>query len=50
MTLPDQAAVDAQVAQFESELAQAKTPRDAQSVRDRYLGRKNSRRRVAGCR
>ncbi|HEY2906051.1 MAG TPA: phenylalanine--tRNA ligase subunit alpha [Vicinamibacterales bacterium] len=42
MMLPDQAAVDAHVAQFDSELAQAKTPRDAQTVRDRYLGRKNS--------
>jgi phenylalanyl-tRNA synthetase alpha chain len=42
MTLPDQAAVDAQVAQFESELAQATSSRDAQAVRDRYLGRKNS--------
>jgi hypothetical protein len=42
MTLPDQAAVDAQVAQFESELAQATSSHDAQAVRDRYLGRKNS--------
>src|SRR6266540_3681694 len=30
------------VAQFERELAAAKSTRDAQSVRDRYLGRKNS--------
>lgn len=42
MSLPDQAAVAAQIAAFESELALAKTPRDAQSVRDRFLGRKNS--------
>jgi len=42
MMPPDQADVDAQVAQFEAELAQAKSPRDAQMVRDRYLGRKNS--------
>src|SRR5437660_6538561 len=42
MTLPDQTAVEAQVAQFESELAAVKSPREAQSIRDRYLGRKNS--------
>src|SRR2546426_1791544 len=42
MTLPDQSAVAAHLAAFESELAQAKSARDAQSVRDRYLGRKNS--------
>lgn len=42
MSLPDQAAVAAQVAAFEAELGQARTPRDAQAVRDRYLGRKNS--------
>ncbi len=42
MPLPDQAAVQAQIAAFESELAGAKTPRDAQSVRDRFLGRRQS--------
>ena len=35
-------AVDAHVAAFEADLAQATSARDAQSVRDRYLGRKNS--------
>jgi phenylalanyl-tRNA synthetase alpha chain len=40
--LPDQASVAAQVASFEADLARATTARDAQSVRDRYLGRKNS--------
>jgi phenylalanyl-tRNA synthetase alpha chain len=40
--LPDQAAVDAHVATFERELAAAASARDAQSLRDRYLGRKNS--------
>jgi len=34
--------VAAQLAAFEAELAAAKSPRDAQSVRDRFLGRKNS--------
>jgi phenylalanyl-tRNA synthetase alpha chain len=38
----DQAEVDRQIAAFEAELAQAKSPRDAQGVRDRFLGRKNS--------
>lgn len=42
MTLPDQAAVDAQVRAFEAELAGARSARDAQAIRDRYLGRKNS--------
>src|SRR5262245_43983956 len=42
LSLPDDSAVAAQIAAFESELAQAKSARDAQSVRDRYLGRKNS--------
>jgi phenylalanyl-tRNA synthetase alpha chain len=40
--LPDQAAVDALVATFARDLAAAKSARDAQSLRDRYLGRKNS--------
>jgi phenylalanyl-tRNA synthetase alpha chain len=39
--IPDEGAVQAQIAAFESELAQAKSARDAQSVRDRFLGRKN---------
>jgi phenylalanyl-tRNA synthetase alpha chain len=42
MSLPDQAAVDAHIAQFERELAAAASAREAQSLRDRYLGRKNS--------
>ena len=42
MSLPDQATVTAQIAAFEAELGQARTSRDAQAVRDRFLGRKNS--------
>src|SRR5687768_17582024 len=42
MTLPDAASVQTEVTRFESELAQAKSARDAQAVRDRFLGRKNS--------
>src|SRR5262245_23911086 len=42
MSLPDQQSVQAQVAAFEAELAAAKSAREAQAVRDRYLGRKNS--------
>ncbi|MGB7219978.1 MAG: phenylalanine--tRNA ligase subunit alpha [Vicinamibacterales bacterium] len=42
MTLPDAAAVEREIAAFEAELAQSKSSRDAQAVRDRYLGRKNS--------
>jgi phenylalanyl-tRNA synthetase alpha chain len=42
MSLPDSTAVVAQLAAFEQELAAARTPRDAQAVRDRFLGRKNS--------
>jgi phenylalanyl-tRNA synthetase alpha chain len=42
MSLPDESAVRAQLAQFEADLAAAPTPRDAQSIRDKYLGRKNS--------
>jgi phenylalanyl-tRNA synthetase alpha chain len=41
-TLPSTDSVQAQIAAFEADLAAAKSPRDAQSVRDRYLGRKNS--------
>ncbi len=40
--LPDQAAVDAQIAAFEAALGAARSAREAQSVRDKYLGRKNS--------
>jgi phenylalanyl-tRNA synthetase alpha chain len=42
MSLPDQAAVDAQVSAFADDLAHATSSRDAQAVRDKYLGRKNS--------
>lgn len=42
MSLPDPAAVAAQIAAFTTELAQASTLREAQTVRDRFLGRKNS--------
>src|SRR3954470_14543926 len=42
MSLPDSESVAAQVRAFEAELAVAASPRDAQTVRDRYLGRKNS--------
>ena len=40
--VPDSAAVERALAAFEAELAAARTPRDAQAVRDRYLGRKHS--------
>jgi phenylalanyl-tRNA synthetase alpha chain len=39
---PSEDSVATHVAAFERELAAAKTARDAQSIRDRYLGRKNS--------
>ena len=42
MSIPDEAAVAAQLAAFDRELAAAASPRDAQSVRDRFLGRRNS--------
>jgi phenylalanyl-tRNA synthetase alpha chain len=42
MSLPDPAAVLAQIAAFEAELARTTSARDAQAVRDRFLGRKNS--------
>jgi phenylalanyl-tRNA synthetase alpha chain len=42
MSLPDSTSVAEQVAAFERELAAATSPRDAQAVRDRFLGRKNS--------
>jgi phenylalanyl-tRNA synthetase alpha chain len=41
-SLPSPESVSEQLAAFERELAAATTARDAQSVRDRYLGRKNS--------
>src|SRR6266545_8103635 len=40
--LPSSESVAAQIAAFERELAAAPSPRDAQSIRDRYLGRKHS--------
>jgi len=42
MSLPDQAAVDAHVARFDLELREVRSAREAQSLRDRYLGRKQS--------
>ena len=42
MSLPDSTSVAEQLAAFEQELAAARTPREAQAVRDRFLGRKNS--------
>jgi phenylalanyl-tRNA synthetase alpha chain len=42
MTIPDQAAVHTHIAAFEADLAEAKTAREMQSVRDKYLGRRNS--------
>jgi phenylalanyl-tRNA synthetase alpha chain len=41
-SLPSPDSVSAQVAAFEADLAAARSPRDAQAVRDKYLGRKNS--------
>ena len=42
MSLPDSASVTEQLAAFDADLAAARSPRDAQAVRDRFLGRKNS--------
>jgi phenylalanyl-tRNA synthetase alpha chain len=42
MSLPDAAAVLAQIAAFEADLAKATSAKEAQAVRDRFLGRKNS--------
>src|SRR5439155_16273729 len=39
---PSSESIEQLVTQFDAELAQAKSARDAQSVRDRFLGRKNS--------
>src|SRR5262245_15158605 len=41
-SLPDATSVAEQVAQFEEQLRAATSLRDAQAVRDRFLGRKNS--------
>jgi phenylalanyl-tRNA synthetase alpha chain len=41
-SLPDEAAVRDQIAAFEADLRAAGSLRDAQTVRDKYLGRKNS--------
>jgi phenylalanyl-tRNA synthetase alpha chain len=40
--LPDAVAVQAQIAAFEAELATATSAREAQAVRDKYLGRRHS--------
>jgi phenylalanyl-tRNA synthetase alpha chain len=42
MSAPDSTSVEEQVALFAAELAAARSARDAQAVRDRFLGRKNS--------
>jgi phenylalanyl-tRNA synthetase alpha chain len=42
MSLPDQTSVKSQIAAFEADLARATSAREAQAVRDTYLGRKNS--------
>ncbi|MGE0449198.1 MAG: phenylalanine--tRNA ligase subunit alpha [Vicinamibacterales bacterium] len=42
MSIPDSASVAAELERFDRELASAATARDAQAVRDRFLGRKNS--------
>ncbi|HMD35887.1 MAG TPA: phenylalanine--tRNA ligase subunit alpha [Vicinamibacterales bacterium] len=42
MDVPSAESVAAHIAQFESDLARAESPRDAQTVRDRFLGRNNS--------
>ena len=42
MSLPDSSSVAEQLALFDRELAAAPSLRDAQAVRDRFLGRKNS--------
>ena len=42
MSVPDSASVQHHIAAFEAELAAATSAREAQAVRDRYLGRKHS--------
>jgi phenylalanyl-tRNA synthetase alpha chain len=41
-SIPNQADVSAQIAAFEEDLRRAASAREAQAVRDKYLGRKNS--------
>jgi len=40
--IPDASSVQTEIARFEAELALARSARDAQAVRDRFLGRKSS--------
>src|SRR6266436_6440953 len=42
MDVPDPDSVQTEVARFEAELAHAKSAHEAQAIRDRFLGRKNS--------
>src|SRR2546428_11443287 len=42
MRLPDQTSVEQQIAAFEDELGRVTSAREAHSVRDKCLGRKNS--------
>jgi len=42
MNVPDTGSVQTEIARFDAELLQAKSARDAQAVRDRFLGRKSS--------
>jgi phenylalanyl-tRNA synthetase alpha chain len=42
MSLPSDTSVAEQLAAFEQQLAGVTSPRDAQAIRDRFLGRKNS--------
>src|SRR2546428_13390953 len=42
MRLPDQTSVEQQIAAFEDELGRVTSAREAHSVRDKFLGRKNS--------
>jgi phenylalanyl-tRNA synthetase alpha chain len=42
MSIPDRSAVDIQIAAFDADLSAVRTLREAQSVRDKYLGRKHS--------
>jgi len=42
LSIPDQSEVNAQLAAFEAALSAATSAREAQSVRDRFMGRKNS--------
>ncbi|MQA30244.1 MAG: phenylalanine--tRNA ligase subunit alpha [Luteitalea sp.] len=40
--IPDSASVETQIRAFAADLRAAASPRDAQTIRDKYLGRKNS--------